>query len=105
MGAGITPPPVADQLGDHFSPDVPGTGIGYVVQQNPDASVQAWLSYTGTLLVTSSSYGAPTTTTYGTGLVLAASHGTIKGDFQVTGHLIPVETTPYVSDEASFACG
>src|SRR6058998_1121069 len=85
MGAGITPPPVADQLGDHFSPDVPGTGIGYVVQQNPDASVQAWLSYTGTLL--------------------AASRGTLKGDFQVTGHLIPVATPPDVSAAASFAGG
>jgi len=105
MGAGITPPPVADQLGDHFSPDVPGTGIGYVVQQNPDASVQAWLSYTGTLHVTSSSYGAPTTTTYGTGVVLAASRGTLKGDFQLTGHLIPVATPPDVSAAASFAGG
>ena len=105
MGTGITPPPVDDQLSDHFSPDVPGTGIGYVVQQNPDASLQAWLSYTGTLHVTSSSYGTPTTTTYGTGLVLTASRGTLKGDFQFTGHPIPVPGPPDVSAAASFAGG
>jgi len=101
MGAGITPPPVDDQLSVHFSPDKPGTGIGYVVAQAPNATVQAWLSYTGTLRVTSSSYGAPTTTTYG----LTASRGTLKGDFQLTGHLIPVATPPDVSAAASFAGG
>ena len=105
MGAGITPPPVEDQLSDHFSPDKPGTGIGYVVQQNPDASVQAWLSHTGTLHVTSSSYGTATTTTYGTGLVLTASRGTLHGDFQLTGKLIPGATPPDVSAAASFAGG
>ena len=101
----ITPPPVDDQLSDHFSPDAAGTGIGYVVQQNPDASLQAWLSYTGTLHVTSSSYGTPTTTTYGTGLVLTASRGTLKGDFQFTGHPIPVPGPPDVSAAASLAGG
>ena len=105
MGAGITPPPVDDQLSVHFSPDKPGTGVGYVVQQNPDASVQAWLSYTGTLHVTSSSYGAPTTTTYGTGLVLAASRGTLNADFQFTGNLFPGATPPDVSAAASLAGG
>ena len=101
MGAGITPPPVDDQLSVHFSPDKPGTGIGYVVAQAPNATVQAWLSYTGTLRVTSSSYGAPTTTTYG----LTASRGTLKGDFQFTGHPIPVPGPPDVSAAASLAGG
>jgi len=105
MGAGITPPPVDDQLSVHFSPDVPGTGVGYVVAQAPDASVQAWLSYTGTLHVTGSSYGASTTTTYGTGLVLTASRGTLHGDFQFTGQLIPVAMPPDVSAAASLAGG
>jgi hypothetical protein len=105
MGAGITPPPVEDQLSDHFSPDAPGTGVGYVVQQASDSSVQAWLSYTGTLHVTGSAYGASTTTTYGTGLVLAASRGTLHGDFQFTGQLIPVAMPPDVSAAASLAGG
>src|SRR5947199_38754 len=55
--------------------------------------------------VTSSSYGTPTTTTYGTGLVLTASRGTLKGDFQFTGHPIPVPGPPDVSAAASFAGG
>ena len=101
MGAGITPPPVDDQLSVHFSPDKPGTGIGYVVAQAPNATVQAWLSYTGTLRVTSSSYGAPTTTTYG----LTASRGRLNADFQFTGNLFPGATPPDVSAAASLTGG
>src|SRR2546429_4183484 len=59
MGAGITPPPVDDQLSDHFYPDAPGTGIGYVVAQAPNATVQAWPSYNGTLPLTRRSSRAP----------------------------------------------
>jgi len=102
LGAGLTPP-ISDSLSTAFSPDSAGSGQGYVIAQASNATVQSWLTRTGAFHVTAASYGSAQTTATG-GLTLAASHGSMNGDFHLTARLVPDSATS-VSNGRSFSGG
>jgi hypothetical protein len=102
LGAGITPP-LSDSLATAFAPDSVGTGTGFVVAQATDSSVQTWLTRAGAFHVTGAGYGAAKSSSI-SGLTLAASHGTMNGDFHLTAKLEPDSTTT-VTSTRSFSGG
>lgn len=81
LGAGRAP--ITDALAGSFSPEMPGSGTAIVAHQDPDSTVTAWQTGTGTLMTSTSSYGA-TTTQSGGGLTLGVARGTLFGRFEVT---------------------
>lgn len=102
LGAGITPP-LSDSMATSFAPDSAGTGVGFVVAQAADSSVQTWLTRSGAFHVTAASYAAAKSSSI-SGLTLAASHGTMNGDFHLIAELEPDSATT-VSSTRSFAAG
>lgn len=102
LGAGIAPP-LADSLATSFSPDSAGSGVGFVLAQGVDSTIQTWLTRTGQFHVTAATYGAPQTSSSG-GLTLSVSHGTMNGDFHLTAKLEPDSATS-VSGSGSFSGG
>lgn len=102
LGAGITPP-LSDSLATAFAPESAGTGVGFVVAQATDSSVQTWLTRTGAFHITGASYGAAQSSSI-SGLTLATSHGTMNGDFHLTAKLEPDSVTT-VTSARSFSAG
>lgn len=102
LGAGITPP-LSDSLSTAFAPDSAGTGVGFVVAQASDSVVKSWLTRAGALHVTGASYGSAQSSSIGA-ITLAASHGTVNGDFHLTAKLQPDSSTT-VTSSRSFSAG
>jgi len=102
LGAGVTPP-LGDSLSVSFSPDSAGSGTGWVIAQAADSGVTSWLTRTGAFHVSGAAYGAAQTTSSG-GLTLAASHGSMNGDYHLTAELVPDSATA-VSAGRAFAGG
>jgi len=102
LGAGINPP-LSDSLATAFAPDSAGTGVGFVVAQATDSSVQSWLTRAGAFHVTGVSYGSSQSSSI-SGLTLTTSRGTMNGDFHLTAKLVPDSATT-VTSTRSFSGG
>lgn len=94
LGAGRAP--INDSLKTSFAPDTAGTGTGFVIHQQADSSVTAWLAGGGHLRTTAASYGRGHTQSAG-GLTLTTYRGTVSGQFAITAHQIPDSATTVTS--------
>jgi hypothetical protein len=89
LGAGRAP--VDDTLSASFSPDIDGSGTGYIIHQDPDSSVRVWLARAGDggrVRTTASTYGSGRTQSAG-GVQLTTFRGTLSGDFAITADEVP----------------
>lgn len=89
LGAGRAP--IDDTLSTSFSPDVAGSGTGFIIHQDPDSSVTVWLARAGDggrVRTTASSYGSGRTQSGG-GIQLTTFRGTLNGDFAITADEAP----------------
>lgn len=96
LGAGRAP--VDDSLRHRFSPDTAGSGTGFVVHQNVDSSVTAWVAAGGHLRTTASSYGGGRTQSGG-GLTLTTYRGTLSGEYTIVAYQIPDSATTVTSGQ------
>jgi hypothetical protein len=105
LGAGRAP--IDDTLSASFSPDVPGTGTGFIVHQDPDSSVTVWVARAGGggghVHTTASSYGSARTQSAG-GIELKTFRGTVNGDFAITADEVPGAAT-MASSQLDFRSG
>jgi hypothetical protein len=105
LGAGRAPIDVT--LSTSFSPDVPGSGTGFIIHQDPDSSVTVWLARAGggggRVRTTASSYGAGRTQSGG-GIQLTTFRGTLSGDFAITADEVPGPGTT-ASSQLDFGSG
>lgn len=100
LGAGRAP--LDDTLSTSFSPDIAGTGTGYIVHQDP-SSVTVWLARAGRVRTTASTYGAERTQS-ADGVQLTTFRGTLSGDFSITADEVPGSATT-ASSQLDFGSG
>ena len=102
LGAGRAP--VDGSLRVSFSPDMVGSGTGFVIHEAAaDSAVTVWLARGGHLRTTASSYGSGRTQSSG-GVTLTTFRGTLSGEFAITARLVPDSST-MVSSAKDFGSG
>jgi hypothetical protein len=92
LGAGRAPID-NDSLWTRFTLDTAGTGTGFVIHQAANLTTTKWLSRSGHLRTTSSTYGAAQG-----GMGFSVARGTLFGEYSISAKSVPDSSTTVTSN-------